>query len=482
MTRSIRRDARAADRAPRTRRTARTVLRIGTLGRAERLDPRHPDAPLQSLMVFMEPLLRLTADLDLLPALATWWRVEDGGHTIRLGLRDGVVFHDGTPFGSGDVRYTLESLMPDALESVDAPGPLEAVVRFKAPSAGALYDLARVPVLPSAAAPDFADQPIGTGPYAVAAPVADGPLRVRRFDRHWGPRAHHDAVEVHAFEPGTLDALVDSLVDGALDLAQVPLSPAQVARIDRGGGVFVERIPSLDRHLVALNTAVDPLYDPRVRAAIDLLAPRELIAAGFVHEAFPVSTLLGERTPWSDGAPPRAFDAMRARDLLDDGAPIGRALRLHTEAEPTRVLAAARLRDELAHHGIPIEVVPNEAAELDDRVARGDYDLLLVGAPIACNPVAAAAWAVGARGRLPAPTFSTTRIAALADAIARQDVSHGAGAEALRELLGLLADEAAHVYIGAPAVHGAFCSDLAGWAPHPDPTLSLQDVHRILRP
>ena len=55
-------------------------------------------------------LVGLDAELNL-PELAERWQIEDGGRTYRFTLRDGVRWHDGTPFTSGDVKFTFENAL-----------------------------------------------------------------------------------------------------------------------------------------------------------------------------------------------------------------------------------------------------------------------------------------------------------------------------------------------------------------------------------
>jgi peptide/nickel transport system substrate-binding protein len=51
------------------------------------------------------------------PELATEWKVSDGGKRIVFKLREGVRYHDGTPFSADDVVYTMRQLMDPALHS-----------------------------------------------------------------------------------------------------------------------------------------------------------------------------------------------------------------------------------------------------------------------------------------------------------------------------------------------------------------------------
>ena len=49
--------------------------------------------------------------LELIPDLATSWEIADEGATITFHLAENVRWHDGAPFSSEDVRYTIERIM-----------------------------------------------------------------------------------------------------------------------------------------------------------------------------------------------------------------------------------------------------------------------------------------------------------------------------------------------------------------------------------
>jgi peptide/nickel transport system substrate-binding protein len=84
-----------------------------------------------------------------MPELADAWEVSDGGKTITFHLHKGVKWHDGAPFSSADVKYTIERIMTPPqgmvsprgpvfnalIERVEAPDPDTVVVYGKGPSA-----------------------------------------------------------------------------------------------------------------------------------------------------------------------------------------------------------------------------------------------------------------------------------------------------------------------------------------------------------
>src|SRR5436189_6030313 len=66
----------------------------------------------------------------------------DGGMDVVWKLRPGVTWHDGTPFTSADVRFTVEAINGpdynpestdgfDRISAVDTPDPLTAVVHYR---------------------------------------------------------------------------------------------------------------------------------------------------------------------------------------------------------------------------------------------------------------------------------------------------------------------------------------------------------------
>src|ERR1700674_528219 len=86
------------------------------------------------------------------PELAESWQVEQGGTAYRFRLRDGVKWHDGTPFTASDVKFTFEEVllkfhartrasMGGLLAGVEVPDDRTVVFRFKQPYAPLLYQL-----------------------------------------------------------------------------------------------------------------------------------------------------------------------------------------------------------------------------------------------------------------------------------------------------------------------------------------------------
>lgn len=87
--------------------------------------------------------------LEIIPELAETWELSNGGQTLTFHLHKGVKWHDGMPFSSADVQYTIERIMNPPkgmvsprgpvfaalIERVETPDPDTVVVHAKGPSA-----------------------------------------------------------------------------------------------------------------------------------------------------------------------------------------------------------------------------------------------------------------------------------------------------------------------------------------------------------
>lgn len=102
--------------------------------------------------VFDSPLF-VGDDLQVAPRLIEAWDwVDDSGQKLKITLRDGVLFHDGSPMTTEDVKFTLERAVANktlalngmlpTLKEVEIVSPLEAVIHFTAPTPTAAKGLA----------------------------------------------------------------------------------------------------------------------------------------------------------------------------------------------------------------------------------------------------------------------------------------------------------------------------------------------------
>ncbi|HEX7926742.1 MAG TPA: ABC transporter substrate-binding protein, partial [bacterium] len=140
--------------------------------------------PVYSNLVLYNQAHAVESTDDLTPELAESWAWSDGGKKLTFKLRRGVKWHDGRPFTSADVKYTLDLLrevLPDKklrlnprklwydnVTSVDTNGDYEVTLVLKVPQPSILSMLATgySPIYPAHIDPnDLRTKAIGTGPF-----------------------------------------------------------------------------------------------------------------------------------------------------------------------------------------------------------------------------------------------------------------------------------------------------------------------------
>jgi peptide/nickel transport system substrate-binding protein len=288
-------------------------IRIVVAGGPWTLDPqRHGDDLTRTVLGhFYEPLVDFGPDLDLRPRLAVAW-TSPSETEWRFQLREGVVFHDGRPFGAEDVKVTLdrarrlaEGFITEsdihAISEVRVVDDHTVVIVTSRPRPLLLARLTGILVLPRDTPDSEVWRPVGTGPWVYTGGTTGPggePVQGRRFEQYWGPRpdAHEFRIEAVADEGGRTKAALSGadvtspLPRSALDPSGKPLGRFRVVRRPTLSLAFLAcRLPRTSR------IGSTPFQDVRVRRAVSLALDRELL----VREA-----LGGEGRPLSQLAPP----------------------------------------------------------------------------------------------------------------------------------------------------------------------------------
>ena len=338
------------------------------------------------------------ADFDgpdgLRPLLATDWEGSPDGLSATFRLRDGVTWHDGTPFTSADVAFSAmqvwkplqnigRSLLTN-LEAVETPDERTAVFRFSAPMPFQLLRNA-LPVISHVlprhvfegtdiAANPASIAPVGTGPFRFVEHRPGEFYRLARNEDYWGEGPWVDDLLYRVLPDRAAAA-------GALEAGEVALaafSMVPLADLDRIG-----RVPGLNVHpegyealtyqlVIEINHRNPILADPRVRQAISHAIDRDFVVdtvfLGFAKAS--VGPVPRYDTQFLDTAlEVPAFDVARANALLDEAGHSrgsgGTRFSLRLLPAPffneTRQFGAY-LRQALAAVGIDAQIVNNDNA------------------------------------------------------------------------------------------------------------------------
>ena len=223
------------------------------------------------------------------PDLALSWEVVDET-TLEFKLRDGVTFHDGTPFTAEDVKATFEyGSQPSQPGSAWYPGPVDveviAPLTVQIKTAGYGYPasafLLLSSFLPIMSAKDIATpgalekRPNGTGPFVYDRTEGDRSY-VKANDAYWGGRPAIDEL-IYAYVPDA-NTRVLGLLNGQYDIIE-RLEPEQYQALQKESGVATNRSASTENKYLHFRCNKPPFDDVRVRKAAAHAIDRSQILA-----------------------------------------------------------------------------------------------------------------------------------------------------------------------------------------------------------
>jgi peptide/nickel transport system substrate-binding protein len=314
---------------------AQETFRIAIGVDADSLDPvQGTTTTIDNIIDYMaQTLIGIDETGALVPLLATEWSTSEDGLTMDLTLREGVVFHDGTPLTADVVVWNFERLLdpnvnvprrgPYApIESVEAVDDLHVRLHLSQPApymAGALTQTTAAIV--SLASIDLEGNSyenithlVGTGPYTFTSRSFGERIVVTRFEDYWGEKPYYDEVVFHIVpEATTRESL---LLSGQVDMIILPPA-SDIPALEANPAVEVVFGPSNRTIFIVINTSKPPLDDARVRQALNYAVDKEAIVQGILFGAADVmdapmaESLFGYT---SIGAYP--YDPERARELL----------------------------------------------------------------------------------------------------------------------------------------------------------------------
>jgi peptide/nickel transport system substrate-binding protein len=370
-------------------------LRVLLPGEPKRLDPNSAGDELALIVApnLYNPLVAMDSDGRLLPDLARAWEVSDGGRTYTFHLREKVVWHDGKPFGSDDVRFTFEwlkthpALSQEAIRHIariETPDDLTAVVRLAEPWAPFLPTLAWNGgyMLPRHAPPGPDARPVGTGPFRFGSWQKGRRLVLEANRRFHRPGPFLDRV-IYIPLPDS-ERAAQAIVRGEADTTVTRVPYDRLPLLQRTSGVRVVTVSNSSRFYLAFNLTRPPFGDHRVREAINRALDRsEIVRRSLFGYGAPA---LGFYTPsvgWAYNGeahvPP--YDPGLARTLLRAAGP-PRPLRevelLIISLSPMTEMARL-IREDLDRVGLPVRIVEVPVTEWLERVIRSrDYDMTIL--------------------------------------------------------------------------------------------------------
>lgn len=376
--------------------SSKDTLRIGLDDDPPQLDPHLSSAAVdrQTFQSLYNKLIDIDENLEFVPELATSWKESEDGLTYVFTLQEGVKFHDGTDFNAEAVKYNFDRMLdPDfasprfselnMVKEVNVLGDYEIEVVLSEPFApflSVLTDRAGMMVSPAAAeelGKDFANQPVGTGPYKFVDRQTQSHIKLERFEDYWGEAPAIANVEIRPFPDANVR--VTNLVSGDLDLLNKVAYKDIQALKDNPDITLLEK-DALGFQGLHLNTQAEPFTNKAIRQAVNLAIDRQAISEVVFHNgAVPaVSPFAPESWAAPDFEQPNA-DIEKAKALVAESGMTDVSFTLKINAKPEEQQMAQMIQSMLKEVGITMDIEIVEFGTMLDQLDSGDFEAVRLG-------------------------------------------------------------------------------------------------------
>lgn len=358
-----------------------------------------------------ESLVSLDEDNEVQNVLASEHRFEDDGRSIVFTLREGVVFHDGSPMEAEDVVASLERWIAVSSTGqqffegteVSTDGASTVTVTTPDPMYTAIHLLAdpgiMAAVMPreivESAPPEGTDQYIGTGPYAFVSWPTDQHIHLERFEDYQSAEGEPSGMA------GAKEAVFENLYYDFVSDPSTRLAGLQTGEYDAANALSFDNYDQLqnnpDLQVIASDNGFNGLvFNKRNGLMADVLMRRAVSAALDMEEVQRASfanpdfynlngaLMMESQGEWYTDAGLEHYnlnDPDLVAELLEEAG---------YDGEPVRILTT-REYDDHYNHAIVVEaqlnavginaelIVTDWATVLENRTDDTAYEIFITG-------------------------------------------------------------------------------------------------------
>ena len=381
-------------------------LVVASKNRIDTVDPggAYTFGAMQLLSAIGDPLYAINAAGQLEPRLAVALpQLSADGLKAQVQLRQGVRFHDGTPFNAAAMVFSLERflaigklsyLLGDRVSAARAVGPYTIELTLKrpfSPLAELLSAVNLTPLSPSAYKNHrdrfLNDRFVGTGPYRLSF-FTGQQQRLEPFAGYWGAKPANGGIDLVSLSNST--ALYGALQSGEVDvLLSTSLEIDQQAALQRqaaAGSLQVGSGPALEIGYLTMLTDQPPLNDPRLRQAVAYSLDRNTISRRVtlglrppLRELVPPSLKGSDPQAWPSYNPAKARQLYRQAGYCQ-GKRLALPLTFRSNIPADRMFALtwqAQLQQDLGDC-VELEVTGMEATTAYRQLGEGAFPLILL--------------------------------------------------------------------------------------------------------
>jgi peptide/nickel transport system substrate-binding protein len=228
------------------------------------------------------------AKAELEPLLATEYTASPDNKVFTFKLREGVKFHDGTPFKSDAIKASFDrrlavnggpAYMVKDIDSITTQGDYGVTITLKSPNSEFFDELASAygprimsPTgLQKNGASDFAQNyltthDLGTGPYTLTDAQVGSHYGMASFPDYWGPKPYFEKVDIPVITDSSAQQL--QFNNGQLSVILHDLPSSAVQQYINNSKYSHYSLPTMMANFIYINPTKGMMKDQATRTAV----------------------------------------------------------------------------------------------------------------------------------------------------------------------------------------------------------------------
>lgn len=376
------------------------------------VNPQGYPAAYEAVYTIYNNLVTFDQDLKIIPALAESWEQSEDGLTWTFALRQGVTFHDGTPFDANAVAAHVTRIQDPATESPNVSlwaqisavnviddhtvalvtaEPFGPMLNYLAHGSGGIAS----PTAVEKFGADYPANPVGTGPYKLDSFTPGTELTLVPNESFWGEAPKLEKIDFRATPEVSSRVLM--LDTGEADLGN-DLPQEDVDRFEAGGDLQLLQRSGLRTFWIEFNLNREMFQDVNVRKALNHAVNKQSIVDNlFLGYATVLDSPAAQSIQGHVSAGSYDYDPDLAKKMLadagwtpgddgilqKDGTPLKFTLNTAEGEYPKDIQVVEAVQADLKAVGADVEIWKVEAASRWDYlklpVSEADYDTLIFG-------------------------------------------------------------------------------------------------------
>jgi peptide/nickel transport system substrate-binding protein len=338
-----------------------------------------------------ESMMEIDMNNNLLPMLATDWKVSDDLKTVTLTLRKGVKFHDGSDFNAAVAKWNFDQMIAakvgvvySYMTAVETPDDYTLKITLSQYNNTIINTIGGLNMMSKAAFDSKGKEwmrwnPVGTGAFKFVSFQRDVSIKMVKNTNYWRPGMPYlDSIEMFWVPDAT--TMVTAYIAGDYDSIGGDLLNTFAEQMK--GSNFIRGYSGIFTLAPDSKNTDSPWSNLRVRQALNYAVDKNAIAKarGFGFWT-PVNQFANpDTTAYNKNLPDRAFDPAKAKQLLADaGYPNGFSTKLLVDGTSSDKDAVTAIQANMNAVGIKTELNLLDFASYGNFRTKGWNNAVLAG-------------------------------------------------------------------------------------------------------